>query len=170
MSFPRKQTASTLRIIGVITAALTVALAGASFVEAITFLTDRPLTLTLLADAPALSGTDSTVSSATFDSFTLRTEELSQFARAMFAAGNSLLAITSLTVGAALVWLMFSAASGRPFRAALPRVTIAAGLALILGPLIAAGTTGLGSMQAAFELNDAVGGVLVPGSRYRSGG
>ncbi len=152
-----------LRVIGIITAALTLALAVASATGAISFLTTRSVTLTLLADAQAPTETRSAVSSATFDSLTLRTEELSGFARGLFATGNGLLSLTAVAVGTALVWLMFSAASGRTFRATLPRVTIAAAFALILGPLGATGTIGLGSMQAAFELNDAVGGVLVPG-------
>lgn len=165
---PHRADRVTMRVIGVLVGILALALTAQSFISAGVYLWSPQVTVALLADAstPATAP----VTSATFDSVLVTTQALSGGARACFAAGSALLGATALVVGGALAWLMFSAASGLPFRPRIYSFTLAAAFALVLGPLLASALTGFGSMQAAVELDAFVPDVLVPGWTVSSWG
>jgi hypothetical protein len=113
---------------------------------------------------------DQGVTAAAVETVRLTTDALAASTRALLAGGAALLGLTALIVGCALALLMFATASGRPFRPALYRFSLVAGLALVLGPLLATALTGFASMQAAFALDDSVGGILFPGFAVSSWG
>lgn len=165
---PHRSDRVTMRVIGILVVLLTLALAAQSFLLAGTYLWSPTVTLSLLADASTPAS--GPVTSATFDTVVVTTQEISAGARACFAAGSALLGVTALIVGGALAWLMFSAASGLPFRSRMYSFTLAAAFALVLGPLLASALTGFGSMQAAVELDSFVPDVLVPGWTVSSWG
>jgi hypothetical protein len=160
----------TMRVIGGLVVAMAIALAAGQATIAATFAWADAVTLSLLADQALPVEPEEGVSAAAVDTVTLTTDALATGTRALFASGAVLLGVTALIVGSALALLLFATASGRPFRPALYRFSLVAGLALVLGPLLATALTGFASMQAAFELNDAVNGILVPGFALSSWG
>jgi hypothetical protein len=91
------------------------------------------------------------------------TADFAQSARLLFAAGNLAFAVTALVVGAAAAWMLWAIASGMRFPVTLYRFTLAAGFALVLGPLLGTTAQGFGSMEAAHTTNDALGGILLVG-------
>ncbi|MEZ3161891.1 hypothetical protein AB1K54_15355 [Microbacterium sp. BWT-B31] len=153
----------TMRVIGALAAAMACALAAGQLIAAATYAWADSVTLSLLAEQQLPVEPGLGVTTASVDTVSVTTSALSTGARWSLAGGGLLLAATALLVGLAVVWLMLAAASGRPFRSPLFRVTLIAAFALVLGPLLATALSGFGAMQAAFELNDAVGGILVPG-------
>ena len=160
----------TMRVIGGLVGAMAVALAAGQATVAATFAWADAVTLSLLADHSLPVEGGEGVSEAAVETVALTTDALAAGTRALFAGGAALLGITAAIVGFALALLMFATASGRPFRPALYRFSLVAGLVLILGPLLATALTGFASMQAAFELNAAVNGILVPGFALSSWG
>ncbi len=152
---------ATVRVISVLAGAVALALAVGSVAAAISFAWAPSVTTTLLATAPAAA--TAPVQTAAFDSVTLTTGTLSPGARAATAAGHLAVALTAVLVGGALAWLLLAVSAGRPLPRGLSRMLLVAGFALTLGPLLGAGLLGLGSMQAAAELNPSVGGILLVG-------
>ncbi|KRA24960.1 hypothetical protein ASD65_11360 [Microbacterium sp. Root61] len=159
-----------MRVIAALTAIMAVALAAGQITAAATFVWADSVTLSLLADEALAVEPDRGLVAAGIETVTVTADALSGGARAVFAGGAVLLAVTALIVGFALAWLLVAASGGRPFRPALYRFSLIAGFALVVGPLTATALTGFGSMQAAFELNDAVGGILMPGFGITSWG
>lgn len=151
----------TLRVLGSL-AALCTLLAGALTVAgAARFLWASEVSLSLLADTPVES--TSPVSTAAHDSVSLTTSALSAAARGLLATGDIASALTILAVGGAIAVILFLAAARRPFRPMLFPITLTAGFALAVGPILAVGLHGLGLMHAAGELSPAVDAGLVTG-------
>jgi hypothetical protein len=167
---PHRADRITMRVIGGLVVAMAVALAAGQLVVAAHYLWSESVDLSLLADSPLDVAPGEGVQSASVDSVVLRTDALSGSVRALFAGSAVLLGITALIVGFALAWLVFAAASGRPFRTTLSRFSLAAGFGLVLGPLLATALSGFASMQSAVALNDAVGGILLVGFGVTSWG
>ncbi|MCW3492737.1 hypothetical protein [Microbacterium sp. SSM24] len=159
----------TMRVIGGLVVAMALALAVGQAVLAANFIWAESVTLSLLADAP-LPAAGEGVSVASIETVTITTDALTGVPRGLFASAAVLLGITALIVGLALAWLVLAAASGRPFGPALFRFSLVAGLALVLGPLLATALSGFASMQAAIELGDAVDGILLVGFGVTSWG
>ncbi|MGN6219661.1 MAG: hypothetical protein ACTHNQ_09155 [Microbacterium sp.] len=167
---PARADRVTMRVIGGLVIAMAVALAAGQTIAAAHYAWAASVDLSLLADAPVPVEPGRGVEAAAVESVTLATDSLSAGARALFAGSALVLGLTALIVGFALAWLVFAAASGRPFRAAVYRFSLAAGLALVLGPLLATALSGFASMQAAVELNGAVDGILLVGFGVTSWG
>ncbi|MFB7891575.1 hypothetical protein ACFC1I_05190 [Microbacterium sp. NPDC056044] len=153
-----------------LTAAMALVLAAGQLTAAAAYLWAPTLTLSLLADTDLTFDPGHGVTAAGVETTAITTAALSAGARIAYASGGVVLAATAVLVGLALTWLMWAASTGRPFRPALHRVTLAAAFALVLGPLLATASSGFGAMQAAFELNAAMGGILVPGFGVSSWG
>ncbi|WP_341994588.1 hypothetical protein MRBLWH7_002311 [Microbacterium sp. LWH7-1.2] len=160
----------TMRVIGGLVVAMALALGAGQATIAATYAWADVVTLSLLADHPLPVAPDQGVTAAAVETVRLTTDALAAGTRALLAGGAALLGLTALIVGCALALLMFATASGRPFRPALYRFSLVAGLALVLGPLLATALTGFASMQAAFALDDSVGGILFPGFAVSSWG
>ena len=160
----------TMRVIGGLVVAMALALAAGQATIAATFVWADEVTLPLLADQPLPIEPGEGVTAATVETVTLTTDALAAGTRALFAAGACLLGITALVVGVALTLLLFATASGRLFRPALYRFSLVAGFAIVLGPLLSTALSGFASMQAAVELNPAVGGILLVGFGVSSWG
>ena len=160
----------TMRVIGGLVVAMALALGAGQATIAATYAWADVVTLSLLADHPLPVEPDQGVTAAAVETVRLTTDALAAGTRALLAGGAALLGLTALIVGCALALLMFATASGRPFRPALYRFSLVAGLALVLGPLLATALTGFASMQAAFALDDSVGGILFPGFAVSSWG
>ncbi|HEY9306700.1 MAG TPA: hypothetical protein VIP82_02750 [Microbacterium sp.] len=169
-TLPDRADRITMRVIGGLAAAMAVALAAGQVIVAATYAWADSVSLSLLADQSLPVEPGEGVVSASVEAVMLTTDALPAGTRALFATGAVLLGVTALIVGLALAWLMVAASTGRPFRRALYRFSLAAGLVLVLGPLLATALTGLASMQAAFDLDDAVDGILVPGFALSSWG
>ena len=167
---PARADRVTMRVIGGLVIAMAVALAAGQTIAAAHYAWAAPVDLSLLAEAPVPVAPGEGVEAASVESVAVSAESLSGGVRALFAGSALLLGLTALIVGLALAWLVFAAASGRPFRAALYRFSVAAGLVLVLGPLLATALSGFASMQAAVELNDAVDGILLVGFGVTSWG
>lgn len=153
----------TMRIIALLTLTMAVALAAGQVVAAARYLWASSLSLSLLTEASVPFTPGLGVSAAVVETALVTTDSLSPGARWFFACSSILLAFTALTVGFALSWLVFAASTGRPFRTALYRSTLVAAFALVLGPLLASASGGFASMQAAFDLEEAMDGALIPG-------
>ncbi|MGU3646476.1 hypothetical protein ACLBXX_16045 [Microbacterium sp. C23T] len=169
-TIPHRADRVTMRVIGGLAVAMAVALGTGQATIAATFVWADTVTVSLLADQTVPVEPGGGVSEAAVETVALTTDALATGTRALFAGGAVLLGVTALIVGSALALLLFATASGRPFRPALYRFSLVAGLVLVLGPLLATALTGFASMQAAFELNDAVDGILVPGFALSSWG
>lgn len=160
----------TMRIIGVLSAVMGLALAAGQITFAARYLWADRIGLVLLADHELSVRPGEGVVSAAVNTVAVTADSLSTPTRALFAVSAALLALTALAVAAAVTGLLFAAASGRPFRPRLYRFSLIAGLLLVVGPLTSTAAAGLASMMAADELNDAVGGILVPGFEVSSWG
>lgn len=169
-TLPGRADRITMRAIAGLAGAMALALAAGQATIAATYTWADSVTLSLLAEESLEVVPGAGVTSASIDSVLLTTDALAPGTRALFAVAAVLLGLTALAVGVALAWLLVAAASGRPFRPALYRFSLVAGLALVLGPLLATALSGLASMQAAFDLDDAVGGILLPGFGVTSWG
>jgi len=167
---PHRADRITMRVIGALVALMAVALAAGQLSIAANYAWAESLTLSLLADAPLPVTARHGVLAASTETVSVVTDALTTGPRALFAGSAVLLAVTALIVGLALAWLVFATAGGRPFRTALYRFSLGAGVALVLGPLLATALSGFASMQAAVELNDAVGGILLVGFGVSSWG
>ena len=169
-TLPARADRITMRAIGGLAAAMAVALAVGQMTIAGAYAWADSVTLSLVADKTLDVALNAGVTSASIDAVQLTTDALAPAARALYATGAVLLGLTALAVGFALAWLLVAAASGRPFRRALYRFSIVAGFALVLGPLAATALSGFASMQAALDLNEAVGGILLVGFGVSSWG
>ncbi|MDW4573652.1 hypothetical protein R8Z57_12800 [Microbacterium sp. M3] len=169
-ALPGRADRVTMRVIAGLAGAMALALAAGQATIAATCAWADSVTLSLLAEESLEVVPGAGVTSASIDSVRLTTDALAPGTRALFAVAAVLLGVTALAVGVALAWLLVATASGRPFRPALYRFSLVAGLALVLGPLLATALSGLASMQAAFDLDDAVGGILLPGFGVTSWG
>lgn len=167
---PARADRITMRIIGVLAAAMALALAAGQVTIAWGYAFTTTPHVSLVADLPISVVPGQGVIDATAVSVDLTTDALSSAARALFAGGALVLALTALAVGAAVASLLFAAASARPFRTLLYRWSLIAGILLVLGPLLATGLTGLASMMAADQLNAGVAGVVVPAAEVSGWG
>lgn len=158
---PARADRITIRVIAALTALLGVALAAGQVSRAVWMLTSPEVTVRLLTDQAVPTVRDTAVT-ASIDTISVTTDLVTS-SRVLFAVGAVVLALTALVVALAVTWLLWSVASGMPFPLALWRVTVAAGFALTLGPLIAAAADGFGTMEAASSVNEALGGILLVG-------
>lgn len=169
-TLPSRSDRMGMRIIGGLVAAMALVLTAGQLTIAATYAWADSVSLSLLADEPLPVEADLGVTDASMETVLVTTDALTAGPRALFASGAVLLGVTALTVGLALAWLLVASATGRPFRPALYRVSLVAGVVLVLGPLLATALSGFASMQAAFDLGDAVGGILLPGFAVSSWG
>jgi len=159
---PGRVDRGTIRTIAVLVALMALVLCAGQVAQAFSILSSPEVTLTLLADTPLTVGPNAGVTAAAVESASV-TADFTQSVRLLFAAGSLAFAVTALIVGAAAAWLLWSIASGMRFPVTLNRFILAAGFALVMGPLLGTAARGFGSMEAAHTSNEALGGILLVG-------
>jgi hypothetical protein len=120
--------------------------------------------VTLLADSPVEHG--SGIISAVADTVTVRSDELSSGAVWMLASADFLQALTiaGVLIGSGMV--VERLLRGKPFHRVVRPAILLAACSLAFGSLLTQGVRGLGQMMAAFDLNDQLDGILVPGFMF----
>lgn len=160
---PDRADRGTIRTIAIGAALMGAALGAGQVARALTVLLAPEVTLTLLTDdAPLAVSPNAGVSAAAVASASV-TADFAQSVRVLFTLGHLAFGATAILVGAAAAWLLWSIASGLRFPSSLHRLTLAAGFALVLGPLLGTAAQGFGAMEAAHTTGDALGGILFVG-------
>lgn len=117
----------------------------------------------LLTSEPVPTGSESggaTLISAHFDSASVVASGLSDGARTLLAVGAGVGALTLAATAGAVMYFLLLLLWKRPFHRSLVVATQLAGAALLIGGIVSAGVSGLGTMMAATELNPVAGDVF----------
>ena len=116
--------------------------------------------ITLLADIPVQAGPG--IVQAHGDSIVVHTDRLSGGPLWALATADVVAGIALGLVTASFAYVLSRVVGGKPFHRSMRAAALIAGSAIVFGSLVAQGVRGLGTMMAATELSDALGGVAEP--------
>ena len=117
--------------------------------------------IALLADIPVETGPG--IAQAHGDGVLVNAEQLSAGPLWLLAAGDMTLGLVIGCVTASFAHVLYRVAQRKPFHSTMQVAVLVAGVAIAVGGLLHQGFTGLGTMMAADELNDSLGGVAEVG-------
>jgi hypothetical protein len=95
---------------------------------------------------------------ASITTATVASSELNQLSTSLLVAGSIMSVLVTIAVFTAIVFFLVMTSRGTPFHRFLFPMTLTAGISLTIGGMISAALTGLGTMEAAFDLGVATDG------------